>query len=106
MERPVKDGILYVQHTKFGKVKGGFGVGRGFALICHEAGPGAGPSASWEGATAARPIGAALAGTLGSAAPKVGLSRGAEGTHLCEHPLWLTMCWVLFVWSPRELMEE
>lgn len=27
MERPVKDGILYVQHCKFGKVKGGFGAG-------------------------------------------------------------------------------
>jgi len=27
MEKPVKDGILYVQHCKFGKVKGGFGAG-------------------------------------------------------------------------------
>lgn len=33
MERPVKDGILYVQHCKFGKVKGGFGAGYRF---CHD----------------------------------------------------------------------
>lgn len=94
----MKDGILYVQHTKFGKVKGGFGVGRGLALICHDAGPGTRPSVAWEGATGARPIIAALGGALGSAAPYVGLSlaekeRGliSVGTHSG-----LPMCWVLF----------
>lgn len=51
----MKDGILYVQHSKFGKVKGGFGAGRGFSLIYHDGGPGAGPSAAHE-----RGAGAAL----------------------------------------------
>lgn len=79
MERPVKDGILYVQHSKFGKVKGGFGVGRGFSQICHDSGPGAGPSAAREGGTGARPFGAAFGGALGSAASQVGLSLRLRG---------------------------
>lgn len=88
----MKDGILYVQHSKFGKVKGGFGAGRGFALICHDAGPRAGPSAAREAGTGERPLGTAL-GSPGLSRPTSGALPVGEGTHLCGHPLWLAPVW-------------
>lgn len=54
MERPVKDGIIYVQHCKFGKVKGqrvGLWLDVGFALLACCLGLGLTPPPSiWEGA--------------------------------------------------------
>lgn len=94
MERPVKDGILYVQHCKFGKVKGGFGAG-------YRACPHFFLVPRWA-------LGSLGRGDCTSELPQERGSLRSEGTRPCRHLLGLTpACGVpLLDWSHRAVRNE